>query len=251
MLLPALVASASGYLAFVAIEGTAPILPVEGDPGFAVRDLLAALAIGICAGVGARAFAWAVRRAKALTDRPASLRVLAAGAVLAGAYVAGRQLTGQGIVLGSGYATISWALSTHETVWILLAVLALRSAAVVAVVGGGGVGGLFIPLVVTGALLGRVVGQVADPAQMSLFVVVGVAAFLGAGYRVPLAAVMFVAESTGRPGFVVPGLLAAVVAELLMARSSVTPYQVAADADPPAVTDRGAPDPADPGTSCP
>jgi len=58
--------------------------------------------------------------------------------------------------------------------------------------------------------------------------VIGVAAFLGAGYRVPLAAVVFVAEATGRPGFVVPGLIAAVVAEMLMGRSSVTRYQHAA-----------------------
>jgi chloride channel protein, CIC family len=56
---------------------------------------------------------------------------------------------------------------------------------------------------------------------------VGAAAFLGAGYRVPLAAITFVAEATGRPGFVVPGLLAAVVAELIMSRSSVTTYQQA------------------------
>jgi CIC family chloride channel protein len=43
---------------------------------------------------------------------------------------------------------------------------------------------------------------------------------------VPLAAVAFVAESTGRPGFIVPGLLASVAAELVMGPSSVTPYQV-------------------------
>jgi Mg/Co/Ni transporter MgtE len=42
---------------------------------------------------------------------------------------------------------------------------------------------------------------------------------------VPLAAVMFVAESTGRPEFVVPGLIAAVVAQLVMGNSSVTEYQ--------------------------
>jgi CIC family chloride channel protein len=36
---------------------------------------------------------------------------------------------------------------------------------------------------------------------------------------------MFVAETTGRPGFVVPGLLAAVAAELTMGRSSITAYQ--------------------------
>jgi CIC family chloride channel protein len=84
---------------------------------------------------------------------------------------------------------------------------------------------LFIPLVVGGALLGRAVGGAVHGLDMSLFVVVGVSAFLGAGYRVPLAAVMFVAEATGRPGFVVPGLLAAVAAELVMGGASVTTYQ--------------------------
>ena len=54
-----------------------------------------------------------------------------------------------------------------------------------------------------------------DDRRIAEFLVVGAAAFLGAGYRVPLAAVTFVAESTGRPGFVVPGLLAAVAAERL------------------------------------
>jgi CIC family chloride channel protein len=41
---------------------------------------------------------------------------------------------------------------------------------------------------------------------------------------------MFVAETTGRPGFIVPGLLAAVVAQLLMGRGSVTAYQQATTA---------------------
>ena len=56
----------------------------------------------------------------------------------------------------------------------------------------------------------------------SLFPVIGIAAFLGAGYRVPLTAIMFVAETTGNAHFVVPGLIAAVVAELAMGRASVT-----------------------------
>ena len=73
---------------------------------------------------------------------------------------------------------------------------------------------------------GALVGNVVNPGDLDLFIVIGVAAFLGAGYRVPLAAVMFVAETTGRPSFVVPGLIAAVAAELLMGRSSVTEYQL-------------------------
>jgi CIC family chloride channel protein len=90
---------------------------------------------------------------------------------------------------------------------------------------GGGVVGLFLPLVVVGGLMGRLVGGAIDAPNVTLFIIVGVAAGLGAGYRVPLAAVMFVAEATGRPGWVVPGLLAAVGADLMMGDSSVTPYQ--------------------------
>src|SRR5690606_2201628 len=92
-------------------------------------------------------------------------------------------------------------------------------------IGGGGVGGLFVPLVVAGALCGRIVGGAVNELDTPMFVVIGIAAFLGAGYRVPLASVMFVAETTGRASIVVPGLLAAVAAELMMGPSSVTNLQ--------------------------
>ena len=42
MLLPALVASASGYLTFVALHGTAPLLPVFGNAPFSTKDLVGA-----------------------------------------------------------------------------------------------------------------------------------------------------------------------------------------------------------------
>ena len=163
---------------------------------------------------------------------------------MAGIFAAGQLLTGKPITIGVGYDTIGWALDLHRAIWLVLVILLLRCLATAATVAGGGVGGLFIPLVVAGALLGRAVGGVVGALDTSLFLVIGVAAFLGAGYRVPLAAVMFVAESTGRPGFVVPGLLAAVAAELVMGRSSVTTYQQPAvpvaptphDTTPPATT---------------
>lgn len=43
--------------------------------------------------------------------------------------------------------------------------------------------------------------------------------------RVPVAAVVIVAELTGRPGFVVPGLIAGIVVQLPMGSASVSPYQ--------------------------
>jgi CIC family chloride channel protein len=141
-------------------------------------------------------------------------------------FAIGHAFTHDSLVLGSGYRALAWAGDPTRTVWALLAMLVLRSLATSAAVAGGGVGGLFIPLVVAGALTGAVVGGVVDRANLGLFIVIGVAAFLGAGYRVPLASIMFVAETTGRPSFVVPGLIAAVAAELVMGHSSVTAYQV-------------------------
>lgn len=226
MLAPALVASASSYLVFVAIHGTAPVLAVTGSPPFSFKDLAAALVLGLLAGIGARTFAHMLRAAKHVARLMSPwVRVPVAGITLAACFVGARLLAGANLTTGPGYDTIRWALDPTRSVWLVAAILILRIVATSTTVAGGGVGGLFIPLVVAGALAGRVVGGAANALDTSLFTVVGAAAFLGAGYRVPLAAVVFVAEATGRPGFVVPGLLAAVVAELVMGTSSVTAYQ--------------------------
>jgi CIC family chloride channel protein len=231
-LAPALVAAAAGYLAFVTVHGTDALLPVAGTPPFSFKDLAGAAALGLLAGGGARVFAWTLRRAKYLERRlPAWIRVPAAGATLAALFVITRALTGENLAIGPGYGTIRWALDPSQAVWLVGAVLLIRCIGTTVTVGGGGVGGLFIPLVVAGALAGRFVGGAVNALDTSLFVVIGVAAFLGAGYRVPLAAVMFVAEATGRPGFVVPGLIAAVVAGLVMGHSSVTAYQQTRERD--------------------
>jgi CIC family chloride channel protein len=166
-------------------------------------------------------------RAKGLSgNMNRALTVAGAGASLAVLFTIGRLLTGQSLVITSGYTVIGWALDPKRSVALLLAILLLRCLATGATVAGGGVGGLFVPLVVAGALLGRAFAGALGQLDNSLFLVVGIAAFLGAGYRVPLAAVMFVAETTGRPGFIVPGLIAAVVAEVAMGNTSVTAYQL-------------------------
>jgi CIC family chloride channel protein len=234
MLLPALVGSATSYLVYVAINGTEPLFPIVGNPGFNFRDLAGAVVLGIGAGIAARVFAFCLRRAKALAAATHPVvRVLAAGATLGALFLTCWALTGDSLTIGPGYEAIDWALDPRHATWLVFTVFVLRCVATMATVAGGGAGGLFIPLVVGGALLGRTLGGAVHALDTSLFVVIGVSAFLGAGYRVPLAAVMFVAETTGRPGFVVPGLLAAVTAELVMGRASVTQYQ--------AVSSRGTP----------
>jgi CIC family chloride channel protein len=65
-----------------------------------------------------------------------------------------------------------------------------------------------------------------DAPSNGLYPVIGLAAVLGAGYRTPLAAVMFVAETTGRAEFVIPALLATAVSQSLMGEVSVSTVQV-------------------------
>ncbi len=226
MLLPALIAAATGYLTFVTIVGTTPLFAVDGSPPFDLRDLGGALLLGLVCGIGARGFAMLIRAAKqlAVVGHPA-VRVAIAGAAMAVLFVASYAVFGVGVSNGAGYSAIDLVADPKISVWLLVALLAFRVAANAVTLAGGGTGGLFIPLVVAGAIVGKICAvAVGDPAS-TLFPLIGVAAFLGAGYRTPLAGVVFVAESTGRAGFIVPGVIASVAAQLLMGHESVSAYQ--------------------------
>jgi chloride channel protein, CIC family len=237
MLLPALVASASGYLTFVALSSTSPIFDFSDEERtaslFDYVDLFGAILIGVGCALGARFFSKLIRVAKGFTLRPVTTRLLVAGALLATIHLITRVITstdgwnpdnGTTLTLGSGYEVFRWFASSQAT-WLLVAVFFLRMAATATTLAGGGVGGVFIPLVVGGALVGRIVGEVFNTLDPTLYVILGIAAFLGAGYRVPLAAIMFVAETTGQPGFIVPALFAAVAADLVMGPVSITNFQ--------------------------
>jgi CIC family chloride channel protein len=225
-LLPCLIAAATGYIGFAMFDGTRPLFAAAGHGGFDATHIIGALVLGSLAGVAARLFTLLLRRAKGLTTRYGVVpRVIAAGATGGALLVVSRVATGKNLVLGPGYDTIRWAVNPNRAVWILLLVLLLRCFATGASIAGGGAGGLFIPLVVAGALLGRSAGAIVGRGDDAQFLIIGIAAFLGAGYRVPLAAVMFVAETTGQAAYVVPALLAAVAADLVMGNDCVTAYQ--------------------------
>ena len=151
MLLPAMFSAASSYVVFAAINGTAPLFPIAGAPPFDLRDLGGAALLGLLCGTAARGFARVLKVAKAtaVKVRPA-VRVPVAGVAVAVIFIAGRGLTGRSLMIGSGYGTIAWALEPRHAAATVLAVFALRAAATTVAVGAGGVGGLFVPLVVQG-----------------------------------------------------------------------------------------------------
>lgn len=230
MILPAGIAAATSYVTFVSLMGTAPLFAAAGSPPFDLRDLGGAALLGVLSGAGARLWVrgllWAKQLGAALHP---VVRASAGGLVLVGLGTLSWAVFGSPLTIGAGYDTLPWAMDARHGLALVLLLLGLRALATMATVAGGGVGGLFIPLVVEGALLGRVVSGVlhtSAAASTNFFPLVGVAAFLGAGYRVPLAGVVFAAEATGRPGFIVPGMVAAMVAQLFMGSASASPYQL-------------------------
>jgi CIC family chloride channel protein len=223
-LIPAIFGAAAGYLASVAILGTAPLFQISGITlGF--RDLLASLLVGLVCGLFARAFTFAIDTSRKLHAALGAGRSLVLGsALLAGVGAISIRLFGDPLALGPGYNAIGAVTRPGMDLWLILALIALRLIATPSTAGGGGAGGLFFPTVAIGAAIGGLVG-LSIPGPNSLYVVVGIAALLGSAYKVPLAGVAFVAETTGAPGYVIPGLLAAAIAYLLSGEGSLSDRQ--------------------------
>ncbi len=236
-LLPSLIASAASYVTFVFLVGSTPVVPFLGEgpvgaDGAAavldvqIGDLLGALILGIAAGLGGRAFAWLVRRAKHATHTVSWVKRAAASAVaMAGLALLADAAFGEVLSLGPGTRAMEWVVQ-QEALGLIALLFGIRVAATLATVLGDGVGGLFIPLATLGVIGGQFVGVALDANSTGLYATLGLAAFLGAGYRAPIAAVMFVAESTGAAAFVVPALVAAAVSQVVGGPSSVTEYQL-------------------------
>ena len=227
-LIPALVAAAASYLTFVSMWGVHSYLPVPRGQVRLRDEVFGAVLLGLCSGVAARGLAALWTAAKDGGGRvPRPIRLLTAAAASALALVAARGLTGTSFTLGPGVEGVAAITVDPSTgLWVIAAAFAVRAIATGAALAGGGVGGVFIPLVVQGLLLGRLVEALFTGAAPGLYPVIGLAAVLGAGYRTPLAAVMFVAETTGQAQFVIPALVATAVSQAVMGDRSVSPYQV-------------------------
>jgi chloride channel protein, CIC family len=142
-LLPALVGAASGYLTFVAINGTQPLFPVEGAAIVSGRDLAGAVLVGVTCGFGARLFGWIIRAAKAASAQvPQVLAVPVAGVALGGLVLISRAgFDGEAFSLGTGYQAVVWVFEADYTLWLLVLLGTVRVAATAATVAGSGTAG--------------------------------------------------------------------------------------------------------------
>lgn len=228
----ALVGSCAGYLARSAIDGFS--VPWRTDVGVVgLRDVFIALGLAVLAGVASRCVALLSGRAEAglgATYSRERYHLGAAAVLLVGVGLVARgAFDGVPLHLGPGTGALGWAATASAGG--LLALLALRAITTGVSVLGRATGGLVIPLLVVGMISGRLLGQALD-GNMVLLAAVGAAAVLGAGYRVPLAALVWLAEATHSIPAVALGTVVVLIAQRVGAGRSVSTAQRAEPVEP-------------------
>ncbi len=224
-LLPALFGSAAGYLTLTAVVGIEKELTIP-EVQLTFGRSMGALLLGVIVGLVARGIIELIRLAEKYSARGIPLvRGLAAGVGLAGLFAIGRGLTGENVAITAGFPVVDWALEPGHATWVLVGVLLVRTFGTSVAIGGGAAGGLFVPLIATGAIVGRIFADTGNSEELALFAMVGAAAMLGAGYAAPLTGVIIIAELTGQTGLIVPGLLATTMAMMTVGNRSVSHAQ--------------------------
>ncbi len=151
-------------------------------------------------------------------------RVLAAVATVAGGGSQG--LESPSALFGASLVAAAWLEGGAHAAWVIAAALLIRTAGTLACVFGGGGGGVFTSLAVTGVFLGQLVATGLGRTESTFLPLLGGACFLGSGYRIPLASMLLVAESTGDLVLTVVAFVAVGLGQVLMADASVSDAQV-------------------------
>ncbi len=227
-LVPSLVAAVSSYLTLISIDGSAPLFQFPGLTSFSLVDIGASAILGLIIGVAALCFIAVYRGVTGLMKSFTSkfyYKSIIGACVLSIIGIASVILFRRPYPLGISYDLINLALTPKTSPLTLLTLFVMKLLATSFTLGSTGVGGIFIPQIVMGASFGGLFGEVFFPSRVDLFVAVGMASFLAAGYKTPLAAVAFVAETTAGPGYLIPSLIAAAISYSISGEASVSDRQ--------------------------
>lgn len=219
-LLPCFIASAVSYTVFAYFFGWAPLFSMPADCVYnSGLRLLPYFVLALVITFGARFYINFFRAAemKFATMRPPRPVKIAIGGLLTG-------LIGFVFpdILGTSYSIIQSSLALSgkaaaETGPLAIAGFAgfffLKAAATSFTVGSGGSGGVFAPALVCGGSLGAAVGLAFAkilPESFGIhpaaFALVGMAGFMASSIRIPITAIVMVAEISGNHGLLLPAM---------------------------------------------
>ncbi len=218
IIMPSLVASTLAYTVFALFYGWQPLFVMPDYTFDNPVKLLPYLFLALVVALGAKFYILVFRKTEAVCRAwqvPAWIKP-GIGGVLTG-------LIGFFLpqVLGSGYGLIQQALSVNSPLAERFGTLSLTMLWLIFVgkifatsftVGSGGSGGVFGPALVAGSALGAATGLTlmklfpALDLHPGAFAMVGMAGFLAASVRVPIAAIIMVSEITGNHSLLLPSM---------------------------------------------
>ncbi|MFP5276925.1 MAG: chloride channel protein [Acidobacteriota bacterium] len=229
-LVPSLIASVISYVTLSAFLGAQPLFQFVGANIYTRHDLYWSALLGLIIGIVAMIFVITFRRARKFCmgwGAPHWFKMTLGGALtglcgLIFVYIYPGVLT----PLGADYDAVRMVLNEHHSSGQLLVFGGLKLAATLFTLGVGGVSAMFVPLFLTGSAIGTAFAQtIVHSAQPDLYAAVGMAAFISAGYKTPLAAVVFMAEATGGHAYLIPALIGAAVAYAVSGDASASADQ--------------------------
>ena len=216
-LVPSLIASVVSFVTLSSFLGAAPLFNFASATSFTGRDLFWCALLGLIIGLIAMAFTVTFRRARAFfvtSPLPHWIKLAIGGFLTALCGLGFLQIySGTLVPIGPNYEAVGEILVKHHGTPELLIFSGLKLAATIFTLASGGVSAMFVPLFLTGGALGTAFAQsVVHSPSAGLYAAVGMASFIAAGYKTPLAAVVFVAEATGGHAFIIPALIGAAIA---------------------------------------
>lgn len=234
-LIHALVASAASYATFTYLRDSSTYFPIRFSYKLDFGDLWKCIFVGLGAGILSHLFLLVLhcsrRWARALQDYRIPLLAYMVGGLILSLIAYGLFLwIGEPATLQAGLPVARRLLSGECVLSICLIILVAKILATAVTFGMGGVGGLFLPSATIGAAYGACCDLLLSPSQPGLFTLIGVAAFTGASYNSLLFSVVFIAEASGNPSLVVPGLIATSFAYLAAEGVSNASSQISARA---------------------
>jgi chloride channel protein, CIC family len=226
-LLPSLIASVVSYMTLGAFLGSSPLFNFNSSGTYTMHDLLWCAVLGMTIGLIAMAFVITFRRLRSFVvgwTAPHWVKLSIGGLLTGLCGLAFLHLyPGTLVPLGPNYEAVDLILNQSHGSRELVSFVLFKLAATAFTLGAGGVSAMFVPLFLSGGAIGVVFAQsVVHSASVALFAAVGMASFIAAAYKTPLAAVVFVAEATGGHAFIIPALIGSAVAYAISGDASVS-----------------------------
>jgi CIC family chloride channel protein len=245
-LIPLLLASASGAITSIFIQGKSTMLQFKVSEAFNVSDLPFYLLLGVLCALVSVYFTTTSFRMERLFNRVKhyQYRVLIGSLLLGGVIFLVPPLYGEGyttinhLLNGNIDAVMSESILSKYLVnsWVVLLLIGglvfLKSFAASFTIGAGGVGGIFAPSLFTGASLGYVFSELINKFKffdipVSNFVLVGMAGLMAGALHAPLTAVFMIAEITGGYELFLPLMMVSAISFLVS--RGIRPHSIYTD----------------------